>query len=128
MSRCMGDIECIGNLNAEIQDLLQGKRLAMNVLPKRFAIDEFHGDEWPVILLANVIDSADTGMIECRSGMGLAAKTFQRLRVLHHVVGKKFQGDRAFKTRVLCFVDHTHSASTEFFYDAEVRDGLVNHR
>ena len=44
-----------------------------------------------------------------------------------HIIGKKFQGDGAVEAGVEGFVDHTHSASTEFLNDAEVRDGLVNH-
>ena len=59
----VGDVEGIGNLNAEIEDLFQRKRLAVDVLAESFAIDELHGDEGPMKLLANVVDGADAGMI-----------------------------------------------------------------
>ena len=124
----VGDVERICNLNPDLEDLFKGKWLAVNVLAQCLAVDEFHGDERPVILFANVVDGADAGMVQRGRGVGFAAKTFQRLRVLHHVIRQKFQRDGAIETRVEGFVDHTHSTSTEFLYDTEVRDGLVNHR
>jgi hypothetical protein len=66
-------------------------------------------------------------MIQRGGGVSFTPKTFERLRVLHHIIGKEFQGDRPIKTRVQGLVDHTHSASTEFLYDTKMRDGLVNH-
>jgi hypothetical protein len=80
-----------------------------------------------VILFANVIDSADAGMIESGSGVGFTAETLQSLGVLLHVVGEKFQSHEAIKAGVQSLVDHTHSASTKFFQDAIVRNGPVNH-
>src|SRR5882672_7864408 len=99
----------------------------MGVLAESFAVDELHGDERPMKLLANIVDGADTGMVEGGSGMGFAAKAFESLRVLQHVIRQKFQGDGAVEAGVQGLVDHTHSASTEFLYDAEVSDSLADH-
>ena len=123
----VGDVKGIGNLNRKVEHNRERKRLAMDMLAQGFAVDELHGDERPLVLLANVVDRADAGMGESGSGVGFPAKTFQRLRVLHHVVGQKFQGDGAVEAGIQGFVDHTHSTGTELFDDAKVRDGLADH-
>ena len=114
MPSAVRHVEGIRDLHPEIEDLFDRQRLAMNVLPQRLAVDELHGDEWRVVLLADVVDGADAGMIERGRRERFSAKAFQRLRVLRHAVRQKFQGDRAVEPRVDRFVDDTHSASTEF--------------
>ena len=123
----VSDVESIGNLNPEIEDLFNRERLTVDVLAEGFAVDELHGDERAMILLANVVDGADAGMVESGSRVGFTAKTFESLGVLDHVIGKKFQGDGTVEAGVAGFVNHPHSAGAEFLNDAEVRDGLVNH-
>jgi len=100
----------------------------MDVLAKCFAFDELHSDERPVTLLADIVNRADSRMVESGGGLGFAAKAFQGLHVLRHVLGKKFQGHRAVQAGVHGFVHHTHSPGAKFFDDAEVGDGLFNHR
>src|SRR5271167_1342178 len=39
------------------------------------AMEYIDGDERPMILFADLVDGADTGMVESRSGVGLATKT-----------------------------------------------------
>jgi hypothetical protein len=121
------DIERVGNLNSKFKNLLDGKSPAMDVLTESFTVNEFHGDERMVILFANVINGADTGMIESGSSVGFTAETLQGLGVLLHVIWEEFQRHEAIKASVQGLVDDTHSASTEFVQDAIVRDGPVNH-
>src|SRR6267142_2629059 len=56
-----------------------------------------------------------------------SATWIQRLRVLRHVIWQEFQCNRALQARIDCLIDHAHSPCAQFFYDAKVRDGLVNH-
>jgi hypothetical protein len=99
----------------------------MDMLTESFTVNKFHGDERVVILFANVINGAYARVIESGSGVGFAAETLQRLGILLHVIGEKFQSHEAIKAGVHGFVDHTHAASSEFFQNAIVRDGPVNH-
>ncbi len=80
-----------------------------------------------VAMLADFVDGADVGMIQGGSGAGFAAKTFERLRIAGEIVGQKFQRNEAAEFSVFGFVNHAHAAATEFFDDAVVRDGLVEH-
>ena len=107
----VGSVEGFCNLNSEFKDLLKRKRLAVDVLAEGFAVDKFHGDERPIILLSYVVDGADAGMVQSGGGVKFTAKTFESLRVLDHVFGQKFQGDRAVETGVEGLENYTHSAS-----------------
>ena len=78
------------------------------------------------VVLADIVDGADVGMIQSGSGFGFALEAFERLRVVGDIVGEKFQSDGAVEAGVLGFVDDTHAAATEFFDDAVVRNGAAD--
>ena len=92
------------------------------------AVQKFHGDVSSAIFLPNVVNRADVGMIECRSGLRFSLKAAQGLRVLGDVVGQEFQGDVAVQPGVLGFIHHTHATYAESFKDVEVRNGLSDER
>ncbi len=60
---------------------------------ERHPLQVLHGDESFAILCANVVDSANVGMVQRRSRLGLALETRQRLRFAGHLVGQEFQGN-----------------------------------
>jgi len=76
--------------------------------------------------LADVVNSADVGMVQRGSGFRLTPKSFQSLAVLGYVFWKELESNKPVEARVLCFVHHVHTAATEPLDDAIVRDGLVN--
>src|SRR5581483_2591078 len=92
-----------------------------------FAIEVFHGDECMAILLADVVDSANIGMIQCRSGLRFPLETSQGLGVAGNFVRQKFQSDEAMQTGIFCFVDNAHTAATKLFDDPVVGNSLPNH-
>ena len=90
------------------------------------AIQKFHGDESLAILLANVVDGADVGMIESRRRLGFALKA-GRACASRAIIGEKFEGDETMEAGVLGLVDDAHAAAAELLDDAVVRDGLADH-
>src|SRR5580698_7921818 len=123
----VGGVESIGNLNTQLQQLFKLERTAFNLVFEGRAVQILHGDESFAVLLANVIDGADIGMVQGGSGLGLTLKPAEGLRIFGYVFGKEFQGDEAVQPRVFGFVDNTHSATTQAFNDAVVRNGLAYH-
>jgi hypothetical protein len=95
---------------------------------KSLAFEEFHRDECSAVLLADVVNRADIGMVQCGRGSGFSAEAFQGLAVFAELAGKKFKGNKAIEAGVLGFVDHTHPAPTEFFENAIVGDGAADKR
>src|SRR5450759_5371440 len=94
---------------------------------QRHSIEELHGDERATVLLVNVVDGADVGMVQRRGGASFPPQALQRMPVVSQIVGKKLEGDETAETCVLGLVDHTHPAAAEFFEDAVVQDVLFDH-
>jgi hypothetical protein len=80
------------------------------------------------ILLADVVDSADVGMIEGGGGLCLSTEAAERLRIARHFVRQELQSDETVQASVLGLVNYAHTATTELLDDAVVRDGLVDHK
>src|ERR1700730_8231990 len=79
------------------------------------------------IVLADLVDRADVGVVQGRSRACFAPEPFERLRVLSDLFGQKLQCDKAAKVGVLSLVDNTHAAATKFLDDAVVGDRLADH-
>ena len=95
---------------------------------QRQPVQKFHGDECLPVLLANVMDRADVGMIQGGSRLRFTLEAAESLRVLGNFFGQEFQGDEAVQLYVLGFVDDTHPAAAEFFDDAIMGNRLANKR
>jgi len=57
-------IQCIGNLNAELQDLLDRQWLALNSVLERLPLQALHADKGPTFVLTNVVNRADVGVVQ----------------------------------------------------------------
>jgi len=127
-SLAVSSIECIGNLDSPIENLFEWKRLASDAMFKGLAFQTLHDYEGLVSLLTDVVNRANVWMIKGGRSASLPAKAFEGLWVLGEVIGKELQSNEAAELRILGFVDNTHSAATELFEDAVVRDGLPDKR
>jgi hypothetical protein len=85
--------ERIRNLNRQFQRLVERKRLAGNTVLQCFAVEELHRNEVLAVLLADVMDGTDVGMIQCGRGLCFAAETFERSSVVEHFGRQEFQSD-----------------------------------
>jgi hypothetical protein len=119
-------IQSVRDIDGEGKEIFGVERMAGDAVLERLAVEKFHGDEGLAVLLANVVNGADVRMIERGGGLGFALETGEGLRVARDVLREKFQRDETAEARVLGFVDDTHAATTEFFDDAVVRDGLAD--
>src|SRR6201993_5373821 len=94
---------------------------------ERYPIEKLHRDERTTVMLANLVDSADVGMVQCGSGPSFAAKALQCVRTLSDIVGKKLERDEASENGIYGLVDHAHTTTADLFNDAVVRDGPADH-
>jgi hypothetical protein len=93
---------------------------------QRESIQKFHGDKAFAVVLTNLVDGANIGMVEGRGSAGFTAKTFQRLWVLRDIFGKKLERNKPTERSVFGLVDHTHPATAELLDDQVVRNGLTD--
>ena len=119
-------IQCIGNLDGQIEQNIRLDGLSRDAMLQREAIQKFHGDERLPVLFADFVDGADVGMIQGGCGLRFALEAAQGLRVVRNFIRQELQGNKAVELCVLGLVNHTHTPATEFFDDAVVRDGLAD--
>ena len=112
---------------AEIHQLIDRDRLALDAVLQRRTVEIFHHDVLAILVFANVVDGADVGMIERGRGPRFTPEPLQRLRVLRQFIRQELQGHPPPQAQVFRFVHHTHAAAAQSLRDAVVRYGLSNH-
>src|SRR5262249_54306833 len=120
-------VERVGDFDRQREKQVQLHRLAVDQVLQRLAREALHHDEEVAIMLADLVDSADIGVIQSRCGAGLAAEALKSLGVVGRIVGKKFEGDEAAERGVLGLVDDTHPTAAEKLNDAVMGDSLADH-
>src|SRR5208283_5029202 len=123
----VGSVKCVGNLNAELQQLVDLERTVLDLVLQGLTIEKLHRDKCLRILLTDVVDGADVGMIEGGGGLCLPTEAAERLRIARHFVRQELQSDETVQTSVLGLVNYAHTTTTELLDDLVVRDGLVDH-
>src|SRR5208282_1369606 len=113
-------IQRVRNLRPEIQHLVRFQSRSLDAMLQGFALKHLHGDESFAFFFADVVNSADVGMIQSRRRLRLSPETTQGLRIARYLVGQKLQRHETMETSVLGLVDHAHPAATKFFDDAIV--------
>ena len=84
------------------------------------ALDELHGVEDDLAVLAHLEDRHDIGVVQPRRGPRLAAEPLQRLAVLGHDAGQDLERDPAAERDLLGLVDHAHAAAADLADDPVV--------
>ena len=120
-------VEGVGNFDGQGKNLAGLHRTARDAVLQGYAIQKLHGDEGLAVLLADIVNRTDVGVIQSGGGLGFALKTAERLGIASDFVGKEFQSDEAVQAGVLSLVNHAHAAATELFDDAIVGNGLADH-
>src|SRR5258707_923729 len=123
----VGGVERVGDLDPQPQQDIDLQRLSRDAMFQGHAIQIFHGDEAPALVLADLVYRADVRVIEGGGSACLPAETLQRQCVLRDVVREKLQGRETAKDRVLGLVNHTHAAATKLLHDVVMRNGFVEH-
>jgi hypothetical protein len=68
-------VQSIGHVNRDGQQTFKLHRTASDDVFQSLAVEIFHGDEGFAILFANVMNSADVRMVQCRGGFGFPSKS-----------------------------------------------------
>ena len=120
-------IERIRDLNGQREQFFIIQRTAGDDVLQRQAVQILHGDERPSLLLPDVVNGADIGVIQGGRRLCFALEAGQRLRITANLLGQKFKGHEAVQACVLGFVDYPHATAAELVGDSIVGDGLTDH-
>src|SRR5262249_13029557 len=94
--------------------------------PQRLPVNELHGNEG-AIEFADVVNRANSGMVQVGGSVGLTPETFERLWIMRYIVRKELQGDRPVKAYVFGLVNDPHASCPNSLDDPVVRDCLADH-
>ena len=96
----------------------QRTRVAQQV-HQRSALDPFERHVGLAVVLAELVDQGDVGVLEVSDGRRLALEALARALLLHQVMTEDFESDRAVQRRIHRAEDDTHSAAADFRFDAK---------
>ena len=120
-------LERVRDLDPHLQQRPELERPSPDPLAQRLALEQLHRDEVLALVLVDLVDGADAGVVEGGGGAGLALEALERGRVPRHLRGQELERDVAAELRVLGLVDDAHAAAAELRRDPVVRDRLADH-
>ena len=123
----VGRRQSVGCLYRDLEDLIQIHGLAPDALLQALTLELFHHDKGMAIIVLNIVDRADVGMIQLRCSSRLALETVERLAISKEIFGNELQRDVAAQADVLGLIHDSHATATEFSQNAVVGDRLTNH-
>jgi hypothetical protein len=78
------------------------------------------------MVVANLVDRADIGMVQGKGGLRFPLETDEGVRVSSNLIWQELQSHEAVQFYILSLVDDTHPTTAELLDDAVVRDGLAD--
>src|ERR1700722_2945654 len=116
----VGRIEPIGNLYAQIEQLSNLKWTALDQVLQGRTFEILHGDEGLTLLLADIVDGADVGMVQRRGGLGLTLEAAESLGILGDFIGQELQRHKTAQAGVFGLINNSHAPAAQPFEDAVV--------
>ena len=121
----MGRGQRLGHLADELHQRGQGGTPGRET-PQRLPLDQLHDEEGLALVLADVVDRTDVGMVQGGGGAGLALEPLQALGILGILLGQELEGHAAAEAGILGLVDDPHAAASQWLQGAVVGDGLAD--
>jgi hypothetical protein len=87
----MGRIQAADHLYCEVLQLFEFYWATQDQIFEASTFEKLHGHKDTAILLANVVNCADIGMIQSRSGTGLALEALTQLPIVCKFLRKELQ-------------------------------------
>jgi hypothetical protein len=121
-------IECVRNLDAELDNAVELERMAFDEMFEGLTFEQLHHEELLSFVFADVVDRADVRMVQRGRGTCLALKTLRRRGILRPLQRQELERHVPAEPDILGAVHDAHAAPAELLEDPVVRDGLAEHR
>ncbi len=109
----VGRRERLGDLRAEGGGLARRERPAGEALPQVLPLDDLHHEVRLPVLLADVVDRDDPGVVQSRRGAGLLDEAGEALGIPQDVLRQDLDRHLAREAAVAGTVDLSHAAGPE---------------
>ena len=97
-------------------------------VPQSLAVEQLHRDEGLALVLVDVVDRADVGVLERGGRACLTLQPLERLSVARQLFGQELERHAAAQFQILGLVDDAHAAAAQLRNHAVVGDRLADHR
>ncbi len=87
-------VESVGNLDRQTEQYICLHRLSGDAVLQRQAVQKLHNEKRMAVLLSNLMDCADIGMVESGSRLRLPLEAGQDVGVFGDVFRQKLQRDK----------------------------------
>jgi hypothetical protein len=124
----VGGLQRIRHLRSQLQQPLHLQRLAADPVLQGLAFHQLHHEEGVPLVLSDLVDHADVGMVEGRSGPCLTLETLEGVSAAGELLGQELHRHVAVEAHVLGFVYHTHPAPAEPPENSVMGQRLADHR
>ncbi len=109
----MGFVESVGDFDPALQSLVERQCTLLQSVGEGVPFDVLHDHEVDAVLAADVVKSADVGVIQAGDGTGFSLESLPDFGMAGYVRRKDFDGDGAIEPGVFGLVDFTHATCTE---------------
>ena len=110
-------------LDADVEDLAKRQRSALETLTNGFALDEFRDEESCGVVIADLVDRQDVGMIERRCGTSFVKKTAEAFRIATELTAQDFERHQPSERGIQRLVNLAHAAAAQQALNLIAADG-----
>ena len=107
-------IQRVGNLCGILKNLFQRQRAFEQARGQRLAFQILHDQEINAVLLADIVQHADVGMIQARDNFGFALEALAQSRVAREMRRQNLDGYGALEARIARAIHHTHAPRAQW--------------
>ena len=109
----VGGGEAFGDVESVLDQFAARKSSGGQNFAKRLAFEKFGDKKADAVLLPDVVNSEDVGMIQRAQDFRLMLETMKAVGIRGESGGQNFQSDRAIETRVTGAINLAHAACAE---------------
>ena len=79
----VGSIQRVGNLDGQAEECLCFHGTVADEVLQCLAVQEFHGDVGAAVFIADFVNGANVGMVQCGGGLRFALESFESVMVVN---------------------------------------------
>ena len=106
----MRAFQTLADIGPVLQNLRNRKRAFGQTIGQSFTFQKFHDQVVGSILMANIVERANVGMVQGGDGSRFSVESLLGFGVLGQMVGKDFYSDGAVEASVEGAIDLSHAA------------------
>ena len=104
-------VQSVCDFDGQRENFLGFQWATRDLMLQSQSVQVLHDDEGLALMLTNLVNGANVGVIERGCRLRLPLKACQCLRIVGYIVRQELKSDKAVQVYILRFVDNTHPAA-----------------